>query len=115
MRIIDLDKVKYHGLESCSEEYKKGYLDAVNAALDDTPTIIEDIKIMSPHPKKAITLFYNFDTTKLEDISNLVNYLGEKYPENAVIAIPDKISLENCSKDVLENIISMIAEIIESL
>jgi len=34
---------------------------------------------------------------------------------NTVIALPDKISLESCSKDVLENIISMIAEIIEEL
>lgn len=114
MHIIDLDKMKYRELKDCSEEYKKGYLDAINA-LDNTPTIIEDIKTISPHPKKAITLFYNFDDIDAESVCKVVNYLGEKYPKNAVIAIPDKISLENCSKDVLENIISMIAEIIESL
>ena len=114
MHIIDSDKVKYHGLKGYSEEYKRGYFDAM-VAPDETPTIVEDIKIMSPHPTEAITLFYNFDTTKAEDISNLINYLSEKFPENAVIAIPDKASLESCSKDVLENIISMISEIIESL
>lgn len=114
MHIIDSDKVKYHGLKGYSEEYKRGYFDAM-AAQDNTPTIVENIKIMSPHPTEAITLFYNFDTTKIEDISNLVNYLGEKFHENTVIALPDKVSLESCSKDVLENIISMIAEIIEQL
>lgn len=114
MHIIDSDKVKYHGLKGYSEEYKRGYFDAM-AAQDDTPTIVENIKIMSPHQTEAITLFYNFDTTKIEDISNLVNYLGEKFHENTVIALPDKVSLESCSKDVLENIISMIAVIIEQL
>ena len=77
--------------------------------------LITRIEKLKPHPTEAITLFYNFDDIDAESICNVVNYLGEKYPKNAVIAIPDKISLENCSKDVLENIISMIAEIIESL
>lgn len=77
--------------------------------------LITRIEKLKPHPTEAITLFYNFDDIDAESICNVVDYLGEKYPKNAVIAIPDKISLENCSKDVLENIISMIAEIIESL
>ena len=77
--------------------------------------IITKIKKLKPHPTEAITLFYNFDDIDDESICKIVNYLGEKYPNNAVIAIPDKESLESCSKDVLENIISMISEIIESL
>lgn len=77
--------------------------------------LITRIEKLKPHPTEAITLFYNFDDIDAESICNVVDCLGEKYPKNAVIAIPDKISLENCSKDVLENIISMIAEIIESL
>lgn len=43
MHIIDSDKVKYHGLKGFSEEYKKGYYDAMFAP-DKTPTIVEDIK-----------------------------------------------------------------------
>ena len=41
--------------------------------------------------------------------------LCDKFPDNKVIALPDIASLESCSKDVLENIISMITVIIEKL
>lgn len=75
-------------------------------------TRIDNLKL---HPTEAITLFYNFDDMDIEIVCNMVERLAEKFPENAVIALPDKVSLESCSKDVLENIISMISEIIESL
>lgn len=77
--------------------------------------LITRIEKLKPHPTEAITLFYNFDNIDIEYVCKVVDYLGEKYPDNTVIAIPDKVSLESCSKDVLENIISMISEIIESL
>ena len=77
--------------------------------------LITRIEKLKPHPTEAITLFYNFDDVTVEDVSNMVKQLSDKFPQNTVIAIPDKVSLESCSKDVLENIISMISEIIESL
>ena len=80
--------------------------------MQDLITRIETIK---PHPTEAIALFYDMDNMNVSTISNTVKYLSKKFPENTVIAIPDKNSLESCSKDVLENIISMISEIIESL
>ena len=77
--------------------------------------IFTRIEKLKPHPTEAIILFYNFDDIDVASVCNVVGYLGETYPENAVIAIPDKGSLKSCSKDILENIISMISEIIESL
>ena len=77
--------------------------------------LITRVEKLEPHPTETITLFWNFDNMDLEMIDNLVKYLSNKFPENTVIAIPDKASLESCSKDVLENIISMISEIIEEL
>lgn len=77
--------------------------------------LITRVEKIKPHPTEAITLFYNFDDIDVESVCKIVNHLGEKYPNNVVIAIPDKESLESCSKDVLENIISMISEIIETL
>ena len=71
--------------------------------------LITRVEKLEPHPTEAITLFWNFDNMYLEMIDNLVKYLSNKFPENTVIAIPDKASLESCSKDVLENIISMIS------
>ena len=77
--------------------------------------LIIRIEKLKPHPTEAITLFYNFDTIDIVTVVNTVDLLKEKFPENTIIALPDKVSLESCSKDVLENIISMIAEIIEQL
>lgn len=73
------------------------------------------IEKLKPHPTEAITLFYDMDNMDVVTVSNAVKHLSKKFPQNTVIAIPDKNSLESCSKDVLENIISIISEIIESL
>ena len=77
--------------------------------------IITRIETLKPHPTEAITLFYDMDNMDVLTVSNTVKYLSKRFPENTVIAIPNKNSLESCSKDVLENIISMISEIIEGL
>ena len=77
--------------------------------------LITKIEKLRPHPTEAVTLFYNFDTIDVENVATIVDLLKEKFPENTIIALPDKVSLESCSKDVLENIISMIAEIVEQL
>ena len=77
--------------------------------------IVARIEKLKPHPTEAITLFYNFDDVGAESTRDIVEHLSKKFPTNTVIALPDKVSLESCSKDVLENIISMIAEIIEQL
>lgn len=77
--------------------------------------IISDIQKLSPHPTEAITLFYNMENTTPEEIKNIFDCVKNNFPKNKVIAIPNKTSLESCSKDVLKNIISMISEIIEKL
>ena len=77
--------------------------------------LITRIEKLKPHPTEAITLFYSFDDVGAKSVSDIVEYLSKKFTTNTVIALPDKVSLESCSKDVLENIISMIAEIIEHL
>jgi hypothetical protein len=77
--------------------------------------IITRIEKLKPHPTEAITLFCNMDNMDVQTVDGIVKYLSEKFPENAIIALPDNVTLGGCRKDVLENIISMIAEIIESL
>jgi len=114
VHIIDSDKIEYHGLKGYSEEYQKGYFDAMSAP-DETPTIISDIQKLNPHQTEAITLFYNMENTTIEETKNIFNYVKNNFPDNKVIALPNKVSLESCSKDVIENIISMISEIIDEL
>lgn len=76
---------------------------------------ITKIETLEPHPTEAIVVGFNFDNINVEDMHHLFKNVQDAFPNNKIVAIPDHISLQSCSKDVLENIISMIAEIIEEL
>lgn len=77
--------------------------------------VITRIEKLEPHPTEAIVIGFNFDNISSEDLQNVFTHIQSKFPNNTVVAIPDNISLESCSKDVLENIISMISVIIDDL
>lgn len=77
--------------------------------------VITRIGKLEPHPTEAIVIGFNFDNIGCEELQDVFNHIQSKFPNNKVIAIPDHISLESCSKDVLENIISMISVIIDNL
>lgn len=77
--------------------------------------IVKRIEKLEPHPTEAIVIGFNFNDIKVDDMKNLFDIIQSKFPNNTVIAIPDYVSLSSCSKDVLENIISMISEIIDGL
>jgi hypothetical protein len=77
--------------------------------------IVTRIEKLDPHPTEAIVLGFNFNDINVDYMYHLFNDIKAQFPDNTVVAIPDYISLQSCSKDVLENIISMIAEIIEEL
>lgn len=73
------------------------------------------VEMLHPHPTEAIVLRYNFDDFNVDEARILFDYVKSKFPQNTVVAIPVYTSLRSCSKDVLENIISMISEIIDDL
>ena len=77
--------------------------------------LITRVEKVNPHPTEAITLFFDMETLPLDQVSNMLKLLHNEFPDNKIIALPDSTSLESCSKDVLENIISMITKIIEQL
>jgi hypothetical protein len=77
--------------------------------------IVTRIEKLDPHPTEAIVLGIKFNDINVDGMYHLFNNIKSQFPDNTVVAIPDYISLQSCSKDVLENIISMIAEIIEEL
>ena len=77
--------------------------------------IVTKIEKLEPHPTEAIVVGFNFDDVTPYDAKHWFDIIKDRFPDNIVVAIPDYISLQSCSKDVLENIISMIAEIIEEL
>ncbi len=73
------------------------------------------LETFAPHPTEAIVLGFNLDDIDLDRARRLFEDVKSKFPESTVIAIPDYASLKSCSKDALENIISMISEIIDDL
>lgn len=70
---------------------------------------------LSPHPTEAIVLRFSTADIGVEELEKVFNRIKSEFPHNKVLAIPDYTSLRSCSKDVLENIISMVSEVIESL
>ena len=49
----------------------------------------------------------------LKNATEYAQYAKSAFPDNAVLALPDYISLHSCSKDVLENYIGLIASVID--
>lgn len=82
---------------------------------NDVSAIISGIQKIKPHPTEAIILFFNMNFSTLGEIDIFIGFLKNFFPDYKIIALPDKVSLESCSKDALENLINMIAEIIEEL
>lgn len=80
-----------------------------------TDNIVTKIEKLKPHPTEAIVVGFNFNNTDACTMKDVFDHIISQFPNNAVVAIPDYVSLESCSKDVLENYISMISEIIEEL
>lgn len=80
-----------------------------------TDNIVTKIEKLKPHPTEAIVVGFNFNDTDAYTMKDVFDHIKSQFPNNTVVAIPDYVSLESCSKDVLENYISMISEIIEEL
>lgn len=92
-----------------NDRYSEGYVDGYKNGLNSK------IKTINLHPTEAIVLSFNSDDYSTCTIQDIFESVKNEFPKNTIIALPDKISLESCSKDVLENIISMISVIIEEL
>lgn len=80
---------------------------------DMKSTLVEET--LSPHPTEAIVLRFSTADIGIEDLKKVFNRIKSEFPDNKVLAIPDYMSLQSCSKDTLENIISMVSEVIDSL
>lgn len=81
----------------------------------DLNNFVTKLETIEPHPTEAIVLYFNFDDVDSYIINSICEYVQKKFPNNTIICVPDKVSLESWSKDALENYMSMISEIIEEL
>lgn len=80
----------------------------------DNNTIAQIYKL-EPHPTEAIVIRFNMNKIDIDNLRMIYDQIKKEFPNNSVCCLPDALSLESCSKDVLENFISMMAEIIETL
>ena len=77
--------------------------------------VITRIEKLEPHPTEAIVMHFNPNNTHFDLLKWTYDVVKSQFPNNVVVAIPDSVALESFSKDVLENIISEITEVIEQL
>lgn len=71
------------------------------------------IQTLKPNPTEAIVLTFDSREITLKNAAEYAQYVKSALPGNVVLALPDYISLHSCSKDVLENYISLVASVID--
>ena len=72
-----------------------------------------NLKTVDPRPREAIVLEFNSEKLTMNEVAYIAKRVREYFPNNKVIAIPNSVSLHSLGKDVLENYISMVSEIID--
>ncbi len=124
--IHELDKLREESdqdedLESIFADWEYGYgfgseIWACEAEWRECEGMIpKNLETFAPHPTETIVLGFSLDDIDFNKARRLLEAVKSQFPENAVIAIPNYASLKSCSKGVLENIISMISEIIDGI
>lgn len=63
--------------------------------------LITRIELMNPKPSEAIVLFFNTKECDINMTAETFNQLQERFPNNAVIALSDAMSLRTFETDVL--------------
>lgn len=77
--------------------------------------IISKIETINPHPKEAIVLYCDINKISSNTLQRLGEALKPIFPDNKIIILPETTQLESLSKDILENIISHISEVIDEI
>ena len=72
-----------------------------------------NLKTVDPRPREAIVLEFNSDKLTTNEVAYIAKRVREYFPNNKVLALPNSVSIYSLGKDVLENYISMVSEIID--
>lgn len=72
-----------------------------------------NLKTVDPRPREAIVLEFNSDKLTMNEVAYIAKRVREYFPNNKVLALPNSVSIYSLGKDVLENYISMVSEIID--
>lgn len=107
--ISSVDAADAAARETVCESFKRLQRRNASSDADISPTI----QTLKPNPTEAIVLTFDARKVTLKNAAEYVQYVKSAFPDNVVLALPDYISLHSCSKDVLENYISLIASVID--
>jgi len=77
--------------------------------------LIPQVETIHPRLTEAIVLRFPLKEVSLAEMQSIFNCVKSAFPDNAVVAIPDNVSLRSYSKDTLENVICEMQEIIDAL
>lgn len=74
------------------------------------------LETIEPRPTEAIVLYANSDGMKnIEELGVIFKIVQKEFPNNKVICISDKVDLKLWNRDMLENYIDTLNEILEEL
>lgn len=74
-----------------------------------------EIEKINPKPDEVIVWSIPFGRFSISEIKEMQDSIQLSFPNNKVIGIPDASTLKSCGKDVLENIMSLIATVLEEM
>lgn len=74
---------------------------------------IKDIKTINPKPTDVIVL--RFNKISSDEMEFWFNQIQNKFPDNKIVALPSPVELEVASKELWEDYICMVNEVIQSL
>jgi hypothetical protein len=79
--------------------------------------LFDGIEILRPQQKDIIALYYNSDIEDF-DLNNayfVANFLGEKYPDNTVLIIPELANLQLIGINSLKRYIKDLQEAVDEM
>ena len=85
----------------------------INGMVDEWEGV--PLTTFTPNPNEAIVVHFNFNDGDLNTMVSVLKKLERTFPDNPIVMIPDRASLESCDKDTLRRWINIIEEVIENL
>lgn len=121
VRSVGFSYIGEHAIcKTCGDEIYVAELNDVNTrAREDAYSkalILQNginLKTINSRPREAIVLEFNSDKLTMNEVAYIAKKVREYFPSNKVLALPNSVSLYSLGKDVLENYISMVSEIID--
>ncbi len=63
--------------------------------------LITRIEIMNPKPSEIVVLYFNTKDFNVDMVNAMFEIVRKRFPNNRIVALPDKMSLKDFGKEVL--------------